>query len=203
MAVSKQRFAILNKSGAPAVPIVPADHVDGFQLPTRPELVPGWARAWLAVSSVVVLWDASYVLLQPHSFYPEGRYGAIWIPYAKYATVDKLYSREAFEDFHRGTEGWGVTQSTMNLVEVALLALYACYAAIGQRGAALLALISCIMTAAKTIAYFLIDYNENWRATGHNDTQTWWTLFFLPSSLWIILPVLVATTIIQRIWREL
>ena len=77
--------------------------------------------------------------------------GALWIPYAKYATVDKLYSREAYDSFVSGHEGWGVTQSTMNLVEVALLALFACYAAIGQRGAALLALISCVMTAAKTI----------------------------------------------------
>ena len=129
--------------------------------------------------------------------------GALWIPYAKYATVDKLYSREAYDSFVSGHEGWGVTQSTMNLVEVALLALFACYAAIGQRGAALLALISGVMTAAKTIAYFMIDWNEGWRMTGHNDAQTWWTLFFLPSSLWVVMPLLVATTIVARVWREL
>ena len=54
----------------------PANHVDGFTLAARPELVPSWALVWFAVSSVLVLWDASYVLLQPVSFYPEGRFGA-------------------------------------------------------------------------------------------------------------------------------
>ena len=67
---------ILNKSGAPAVPVVPADHVDGFVVPTRPTLVPSWAVAWLMLSSAIVLWDASYVLLQPLSFYPDGKFGA-------------------------------------------------------------------------------------------------------------------------------
>ena len=93
------------------------------------------------------------------------------MPYAKYATVDKLYSRASYEAYLAGDEGWGVTQSLMNLVEVALLFFAAAFASIGQRGASLLVIVSCVMTAAKTVAYFLIDYNENWKMTGHNDAQ--------------------------------
>jgi hypothetical protein len=78
--------------------------------------------------------------------YPHRTAGFLWAPYAKYATIDKLYSRAAYEAFLAGHEGWGVTQTTMNVVELGLLALWALYDSIGQRGSALLALISCALT---------------------------------------------------------
>ena len=60
-----------NKSGAPVIlpPTVSTPQ------PTAQELVPLWARVWLAISITIVLWDAAYVLCRPLSFYPTGSLG--------------------------------------------------------------------------------------------------------------------------------
>jgi hypothetical protein len=117
--------------------------------------------------------------------------------------VDHLYGRASYEAFLAGTEGFNVTQSALNLVEVALLGLWALYSALGQRGAALLALISCAMTASKTVLYLAQDGLSGWKHTAHNAPADFWLLYILPSSLWVVFPTLVVAVIVSRLWREL
>jgi hypothetical protein len=152
--------------------------------------------------------------------FPRTVAGILWAPYVKYAEVDHLYSRASYEAFMAGTDGFNVTQSALNLVEVALLGLWALYsalgqrgaallglwalyAALGQRGAALLALISCAMTASKTVLYLAQDGLSGWKHSAHNSPSDFWLLYILPSSLWIVFPTLIVATIVSRLWREL
>ena len=66
--------SLRNKSGEPVIVAAPSFLAPA--VPPQPELVPLWARIWLAVSIVLVVWDAAFVLLRPHSFYPSGSLGA-------------------------------------------------------------------------------------------------------------------------------
>ena len=104
--------------------------------------------------------------------------------------------------FH-APQGWNITQAIMNLVEVAVALLFFGFAALGQRGAALLAVISCVMTASNTIAYALIDVNENYAHSAHNTPFDFWVAYVFPSSLWVVFPIAVTTTIVSRLWQEL
>ena len=91
----------------------------------------------------------------------------------------------------------------MNLAEVGLALLFFVFYAVGQRSSALLALVSCVMTASKTISYALIDVSENFSHSGHNTPFDFWVVYVLPSSFWVVFPVLVCWVIISRIWSEL
>ena len=75
--------------------------------------VPHWVSAWLVTSSIIVVWDASFVLRRPQSFDEP-----LYLPYRDYVKVDRLYGdlSDAFV--------WG--QAVVNLLEVALnlVALY-------------------------------------------------------------------------------
>lgn len=68
---------------------------------------------WLALSVPLVIWDASYVLLRPHSM-PGGRlHSPIWTPYALYGKVDYIYGWPAFN----ARNGFTAAQTVMNVVE--------------------------------------------------------------------------------------
>ena len=64
-------------------------------LPSRGHvMLPTWALVWLQVSLLVVLWDASFVLLRPASM-AGGEYEAFFEPYKKYITIDKVCAQFA------------------------------------------------------------------------------------------------------------
>lgn len=68
---------------------------------------------WLAVSVPLVMWDAGYVLLRPHSM-PGGRlHSPVFAPYALYGTVDYIYGWPAFN----ARNGFTAAQTVMNVVE--------------------------------------------------------------------------------------
>jgi len=46
---------------------------------------------WLVVSATIVIWDASYVLLRPHSL-KGGLYEHLYAPYQIYIKYDTLYA---------------------------------------------------------------------------------------------------------------
>lgn len=70
---------------------------------------------WLLISVPLVLWDAGYVLLRPHSM-PGGKlHSPIWTPYALYGTIDYIYGWPAFN----ARNGFTAAQTVMNLVETA------------------------------------------------------------------------------------
>lgn len=75
---------------------------------------------WIAVSLPLVLWDTLYILLRPHTFEGGVLQWPIWKPYEIYASIDKVYSRSAWE----AHEGFAGAQGALNAVELVLYGLY-------------------------------------------------------------------------------
>ncbi|KAK0551276.1 hypothetical protein OC846_003333 [Tilletia horrida] len=78
-----------------------------------------WIVLWLALSSILVMWDCGYMLLRPHSM-KGGKWFAPWTPYELYGTIDKIYGLDAFN----AREGFPAAQSWMNIPETILNYLY-------------------------------------------------------------------------------
>jgi hypothetical protein len=76
---------------------------------------------WLAVSIPLVLWDTLYILLRPHTFEGGALQWPFWKPYEIYASIDKVYSRSAWD----AGEGFGGAQGMLNAVEIVMYGLYA------------------------------------------------------------------------------
>jgi hypothetical protein len=75
---------------------------------------------WLTVSLPLVLWDAGYVLLRPHSM-PGGKWHyPLWVPYALYCETDYIYGWKAYNEHN----GFTAAQTVMNLIETALYFYY-------------------------------------------------------------------------------
>ncbi|KAL2001711.1 hypothetical protein VTN02DRAFT_1351 [Thermoascus thermophilus] len=172
---------------------------------------------WLVVSVPLVLWDAGYVLLRPHSM-PGGRlHSPLWTPYALYGTVDYIYGWPAFN----ARNGFTAAQTVMNLVETAayLFYLYVVYEhgtsttpagrASQRRGpkglmwflrgekvvpgrigalALLVAYSASVMTVSKTLLYWLNEVYSGFENIGHNSLATLVPYWIIPNGLWIIFP---------------
>jgi hypothetical protein len=76
---------------------------------------------WLCISIPLVLWDSLYILLRPHTFEGGALQWPIWKPYELYASIDKVYSRSAWD----ANEGFGGAQGVLNAVELVMYGLYA------------------------------------------------------------------------------
>jgi hypothetical protein len=64
-------------------------------------------------------------------------------------------------------------------------------------------IIASTATAYKTVIYFALEAASGWKYTKHNDALTFWTQFVLPSSFWIVVPVLVIITLTARVADKL
>ncbi|KAK6355530.1 hypothetical protein TWF696_004629 [Orbilia brochopaga] len=147
---------------------------------------------WLSVSLPLVMWDASYVFLRPHSM-PGGKYHWPWTAYDIYAEVDLVYGRKHYED----GEGFNPMQSTLNVIET-LVYLYYLYlvgfgatgGVGGRRGATALvcAFAGSVATFWKTLLYMLLEVLGNYKNTGHNSPSTFFFLWILPNSPWLLFP---------------
>ncbi|RAK78308.1 uncharacterized protein BO72DRAFT_447357 [Aspergillus fijiensis CBS 313.89] len=163
---------------------------------------------WLLFSVPLVLWDAGYVLLRPHSMPGHSLHSPLWTPYALYGTIDYIYGWPAFN----ARNGFTAAQTVLNLFESTG---YLYYLAVvyrhgtsltangrgGQRHphkgvgwflretkvvagrtgalALLVAYSASVMTLGKTILYWLNEVFSGFDNIGHND---FWTLVFF----WII-----------------
>lgn len=79
---------------------------------------------WLAIAIPLVVWDALYILLRPHTL-PGGRFHApIWTPYQLYGSVDKLYGAKAWRASGEGKDGVVIAQAFFNLLEVVGYGVY-------------------------------------------------------------------------------
>jgi hypothetical protein len=142
--------------------------------------LPRWIVIWLIFSIVVVTWDTGFLFTRPASF-PGGSLAWIWIPYAKYMTIDTSY---ADLDNH-----FLIAQQIMNLVEIAigLMALY--LNQINKKNAALLcAFSSLLLTGSKTFLIFLLEAISGLEHVGHNSLHDLIVLYLVPNSLWLIIP---------------
>jgi hypothetical protein len=71
------------------------------------KFTPKYIQIWLLISSLVVIYDAAYVLLRPDSM-KGGSLFKYFFPYELYIQVDTLYG-----DIH---DKFGIIQSWLNLV---------------------------------------------------------------------------------------
>lgn len=158
--------------------------------------MPWWVTAWAVISSLVCIWDATYVLTRPRSM-AKGDLFHIFVPYARYITVDPLYGnlKNAFV----------IGQSYMNYIELTL-ALFSVilYHLMKRRNlACLILLIASVMTWSKTVLYFIHDHFE--RSLNPLEISTkveLWEhllLFIVPSSFWVILPFATMWNISRQI----
>ncbi|KAL5046183.1 hypothetical protein BDW71DRAFT_182284 [Aspergillus fruticulosus] len=168
---------------------------------------------WLLISCPLVLWDAGYCLLRPHSM-PGGKYHSFWSGYKWYGTVDYIYGWPAFN----ANNGFTNAQAVVNLLETGgyLYYLWVVYSygtvaggskgsresqgtlswllatdkvVTGRMGAtALLAAFSAsVSTVSKTVLYWLQEYFSNFENIGHNE---FWPMvaWIILNGLWIVVP---------------
>ena len=162
--------------------------------PRTTKILPAWVLWWLAVSAVICLWDASYVLLRPWSASQQ-----LWVPYEAYARVDRRYGVDESDAFNKA-------QSLINIAEVffGLIAVArARRIGRGDASAVALALFACAATCSKTVCYFIVEACGGLEYISHNTPQTALALFVLPSSIWIVVPALAFSAITSNISKEL
>ncbi|KAJ5183495.1 hypothetical protein N7492_001111 [Penicillium capsulatum] len=170
---------------------------------------------WLAASVPLVIWDAGYVLLRPHSM-PGGRlHSPIWTPYALYGQIDYIYGWPAFN----ARNGFTAAQTVLNVVETLgyLYYLWVVYrhastvtsgrgaqklqkgirwlltgdkVVAGRTGAIalLVAYTASVMTLSKTTLYWLNEIFSGFDNVGHNDATSLIFLWIIPNGLWIVFP---------------
>jgi hypothetical protein len=127
----------------------------------------------------------------------------IWAPYAKYTQVDKLYGREGYDAFVAGKEGFNVSQSVMNLVEVALQLTFLHLVRKRSPAAALVGFAVALMTLSKTVLYFMIEAATGHANTRHNSGLDYALAYLLPNSLWILVPSAIVYTLGGAILKKL
>ncbi|RPA94953.1 hypothetical protein L873DRAFT_1775255 [Choiromyces venosus 120613-1] len=141
---------------------------------------------WLLLSTPVVLYDAAFILLRPHTFTPNPL-SFLWRGHNFYATVDYVYSAHALSE----QDGFPAAQSFMNLIESALnilyLYLYSSTGA-GSAGGLVVGFAAVVMTLSKTMLYLLNEVFAGGRHVLHNDLSTFIWCYAVPSSLWILFP---------------
>lgn len=152
-------------------------------------------RIWLVISAFVVLWDAGFILLRPHTL-PGGKYHSFWKPYAKYIQLDTLYNDEK-DIFVR-------VQSVFNIFEAFLTFLASMMLCIKnvklQVAGSVLALIVSCFTYWKTCIYFF--YDEGF-INFNNSTFDLVMLFLIPNLIWIVMPFLAIVSISRGIYFRL
>ncbi|GAA5887168.1 hypothetical protein JCM16303_002212 [Sporobolomyces ruberrimus] len=148
---------------------------------------PTWVNAWFLISTVAVMWDIGFVLARPHSF-AGGSMHHFWKPYALYEKIDLVYS----PSHYARKEGFTSAQTYMNIIESILNLMFLVLSGQKSPVAILVGFSAVLMTASKTVLYWLVDHQSGWAATGHNTARDWWLLFALPNGLWILFPTVLA-----------
>lgn len=147
--------------------------------------LPRWVTLWLVISTLVVIWDALFVLLRPASF-PGGELGFLWsFAYSIYLEVDLAYADPA--NLHIAAVAW------MSLFEACLVAAALVSDRRGRgRLAHLLAMVATSLTGAKTMLFFLFEAVAGWPSIGHNELLPLLSCWVIPNGLWIVMPFAVA-----------
>lgn len=155
--------------------------------------IPKALNVWLLLSSLIVIYDATYVLLRPASMVGGDlfRYFSAYDLYIKY---DTLYGNLS--------DSFVVIQSWLNLIEVTLilvaliLSLSSC--TIKKLISALVILMSSAFVFWKTVIYILYSHDFTTDAVKALAPDAL-LYFIIPSSLWIIFPFATIVTIIKNI----
>lgn len=158
--------------------------------------IPRWLMVWLVASSLIVIYDASYVLQRPASM-EGGALFHIYSPYALYIQFDTLYGNLK--------DSFVVIQSWLNLVEVTLvlsavlLSLSSC--TVKQLISGLIVVVGNAFIFWKTVIYLWYDHHFLAPAANVPTIQAVF-VFWIPSSLWIIFPSLAIITVSKNIVKH-
>tara|TARA_Y100000589_G_C26756450_1_gene467969 strand:- start:107 stop:565 length:459 start_codon:yes stop_codon:yes gene_type:complete len=150
----------------------------------------------MGISTLVVIWDALFVLLRPASF-PGGSLGFIWeFGYVLYMEVDRAYADQGNTYLH--------ALATMSIVE-ALLVSWGLFAhrVNKNRDAHLLVLVAASLTCAKTMLFVLVEAWSGWHSIGHNEWVPLLFVWIIPNGLWIVVPGAVIVDTSRRLMNQL
>ncbi|RPA75714.1 hypothetical protein BJ508DRAFT_229931 [Ascobolus immersus RN42] len=162
---------------------------------------PPLLKAWMLISSIIVLWDAAYVFLRPYSLpNSPSPLHYIWYPYKHYAPVDHNYSIAGY----LAGDGFPAAQSILNVIESGLNLTYLFLASKAataptpaqkrrqEVAAVIVGLVGTVMTESKTGLYWLTEICGGW---GGAEAELWslpfGTLFWfwlLPNGFWLTMP---------------
>ena len=148
--------------------------------------LPRWVVFWLGLSTLVVIWDALFVLCRPASF-PGNTLGFIWSPaYRIYLSVDHGYA-----DLENK---FVATLAIMTLLESCVVAVLLWLNRKGGHGLLphLLAVVVTCLTGAKTLIFFLHEGLAGWPSIGHNDLLPLVFGYIIPNGIWIVVPFTAA-----------
>lgn len=158
-------------------------------------LVSKTVKIWIIISAFIVIWDASFVLLKPHTL-PGGKLHRFWQPYDIYTTIDTLYNDE--------TDRFLKIQSVLNYIEASLSILFFLILLrktdklqiIGGFG---VLIVSCF-TFWKTVLY--LSYDEAF-VNYNNEPSVLIFLFLVPNMFWIVMPLFSIISISRRVYNLL
>ena len=152
--------------------------------------------AWLLISSLIVIFDASYVLLRPESM-RGGSLFQYFSPYELYCKFDTLYCHDS--------DRFVVIQSWLNLMEITMAFISLAMYAFGKQSTQLLGSILAVIVSAftfwKTVIYI-------WYADAYltHDAHTFTTesiyVFYFPTAFWIVFPLYVLWVVPRRIVKH-
>jgi len=158
--------------------------------------LPRWVVLWMGLSTLVVIWDALFILFRPASF-PGGELGFLWdFAYSIYMEVDRAYADQGNTYIH--------ALATMSLLEACLVywGLYA-HKQENNRAAHLLILVAASLTGAKTLLFVLVEAWSGWYSIGHNELVPLLFVWIIPNGLWIVVPGAVIFDTSKRLIKHL
>lgn len=156
-------------------------------------VIPQWITLWLVVSSFVVLYDASYVLLRPASM-RGGPLFSFYSPYDLYIKFDTLYGNL--------TDSFVVIQSWLNLAEISIIlfAVYLSKSSDKRIKAAIIMIVASAFVFWKTVIYVFYSHDFTTEEVRQLTIQAL-LVFIIPTLFWLVCPVLTIVTLSKRLAR--
>ena len=138
------------------------------------------ACTWLIFTSIINIWDASFLLYRPDSLYHP-----IWAQsHSFYIQVDTLYLDMK--------NNFSYSVPLMNLFEVVLNFISLFFMSLRRfKTAGMVAVVVSSMTLSKTIMYILMEIVSGFEHTKQNDPFTLLTFYLFPTMIWVYIPLAV------------
>ncbi|KAI6181548.1 hypothetical protein M3Y98_00840800 [Aphelenchoides besseyi] len=152
--------------------------------------LPKWIECWLFFSTITCAFDAAYTFLWPKS-QDGGAWTVIFYFWHLYSTVDTRY-KDPTDEVLRSHEQMMLVEIVINLIAVVSNHRYSPHTK-------LVAFMVSAFTFWKTVAYLLMYVNGK---TYLNPAAPTWkviSVFWIPNSLWIIVPLIL----MRSLWHRL
>lgn len=142
--------------------------------------MPSWLVYWVAISTAIVCWDFTFVLMRPDSL-PGGKLNWLYAPYNLYISIDKRYGD--MED------SFGLAQTWLNVGECSLAIIGLMLNRARNPSALLVILIMQTMTFWKTVLYHIMYTRlANGDELGTDDPMLVIFCFIIPNGCWLLFP---------------